>query len=64
MNHMKVVKYLIQYLEDRIDEVADTEREWYQQAIKFLDDYRSEIQEELEWEYSERYTPTESKFAF
>lgn len=64
MNHIKVAKYLIEYLEDRKDELADTEQAWYQQAIKFLDDYRSEIQEELEWEYSERYTPTESKFAF
>lgn len=64
MNHMKVAKYLIEYLEDRKDELADTEMAWYEQAIKFLDDYKSEIQDELELEYSEKYTPAESKFVF
>ena len=64
MNHMKVAKYLIQYLEDRKDELEDADKAWYQQALKFLDDYKSEIQEELEREYNERYTPADSKFAF
>ena len=64
INHMKVAKYLIEYLEDRIDEIVDTERAWYQQAVKFLDDYKSEIQDELEREYREKYSPAESKFAF
>lgn len=64
MNHMKVAKYLIEYLEDRKDELADTERAWYEQALKFLDDYKSELQDELDREYSEKYTPAESKFVF
>ena len=66
MNHIKVTKYLIQYLEDRRDELVDNEsvRDWYQQAINFLDDYRLDVQDELEREYNERYVPAESKFAF
>lgn len=64
LNHMKVAKNLIEYLEDRKDEIEEIDKAWYQQALKFLDDYQSEIQDELEWEYSERYAPTESKFAF
>lgn len=64
LNHMKVAKNLIEYLEDCKDEIEEVDKAWYQQALKFLDDYQTEIQEELEWEYSERYTPTESKFVF
>lgn len=61
---MKVTKNLIEYLEDRKDEIEDADKVWYQQALKFLDNYQSDIQDELEWEYSERYIPADSKFAF
>ena len=64
LNHMKVTKNLIEYLEDRKDEIEDTDKAWYQQALKFLDDYNADIQEEMEREYNEKYIPADSKFVF
>lgn len=66
LNHVKVAKYLIEYLEDRKDELVDNEsvRDWFQQAIKFLDDYKNEIQDELEWEHNEKYIPADSYYNF
>lgn len=61
---MKVTKNLIEYLEDRKDEIEDADKVWYQQALKFLDDYNTDIQEEMEREYNEKYIPADSKFAF
>jgi hypothetical protein len=64
LNEMKVVKHLIEYLQDRADEIVDDEKTWYQQALRFLDDYLIDIQDELEQEYTEKYTPAESYYSF
>ena len=57
LNEMKTVKNLIQYLEDRKDELVDNEKEGYEVALRFLDDYLIDTQDELELEYSEKYVP-------
>lgn len=66
LNEIKSIKNLIEYLEDRKDEVDGDEsmREWYQQALRFLDDYLVDIKDELEQEYTEKYTPAESYYNF
>jgi len=64
LNEMRTVKNLIQYLEDRKDELTDNEKEWYTQALRFLDDYLVDVQDELEQEYTEKYTPAESYYSF
>ena len=57
LNEMKAVKNLIQYLEDRKDELVDNEKEWYNQSLHFLNDYLTDTQDELELEYAEKYVP-------
>jgi len=57
LNEMKTVKNLIQYLEDRKDELVDKEKEGYGVALRFLDDYLTDTQDELELEYAEKYVP-------
>lgn len=64
LNEMRTVKNLIEYLDDRKDELTDNEKEWYNQALRFLDDYLSDAQDELEREYAEKYTPAESSYNF
>lgn len=64
LNEMKTTKNLIQYLEDRKDELTDNEKEGYTQALRFLDDYLTDTQDDLELEYAEKYTPAESYYSF
>lgn len=64
LNEMRTVKNLIQYLEDRKDELTDNEKEGYEVALRFLDDQITQIQDDLEREYAEKYTPAESYYGF
>ena len=65
LNELKTVKNLIEYLEDRKDELTEHERNGYDQALRFLDEYLTDTQDELEFEYADnKYAPAESYYWF
>ena len=63
---MNAIKDIIQYLEDREDEVENEieKKTWYKQALSFLNDYLTDIQDELEHEYADKYNTVESYYYF
>ena len=63
---MNATKDLIQYLEDREDEVENEIqiKAWYKQALSFLNDYLTDVQDELDHEYADKYNTVESYYYF
>jgi len=65
-SQIRTVKNAIQYLKDREDEVSDdvSARDWYNLAMQFLQDYVTEVQDDLEEYHNEKYAPAESYYYF
>jgi len=66
VNHMKATRDIIQYLEDREDEVENEiqTKAWYKQTLSFLQDYLTDVQDELDHEYADKYNTVESYYYF
>lgn len=64
LNEIKFLKTLIQHLQERESEITDEEKDGYSKALFFLDDYLTEVQDDLEFEYSDNRYGAESYYNF
>lgn len=65
LNEIRSINNIIQYLQDREDEITDTEKEGYAKALFFVNDLLLDTQEELEFEYGDsKYGCSESYYHF
>lgn len=64
--HKRVVDAIVQYLDERKEELIDNDsiRYGYQQALRFVEEYLLEIQDDLEREYQHDKYSTDSRYSF
>jgi len=62
----KVVDAIVQYLDERKEELIDNDsiRYGYQQALRFVEEYLMEVQDDLEREYQHDKYSAESRYSF
>jgi len=64
LNEIKFLKTLIQHLQERESEITDEEKDGYSKAQSFLDEYLMEVQDDLEFEYSDNRYGNDNYYNF